>query len=55
MEMINKVFEFIANYNTEELPYTNLDCDGNSEPDMGKFAEEVKQFMLNHVEYLECH
>lgn len=51
MEMINKVFEFIANYNPEHLPYTDLDCDGNCELDMRKFAEEVKQFMINHVEY----
>lgn len=55
MEMINKVFEFIANYDPEHLPYTELDCDGNCEPDMRKFAEEVKQFMFNHIEYLECH
>lgn len=50
MKTLDELYDFIANYNPEHLPYTNLDCDGNSAPDMKKFAEEVKEFMLNNKE-----
>lgn len=46
---INKIYEFIKNYNPEQLPYTELDCDGNCDIDMEKFAEEVKQFAENNL------
>lgn len=48
MKTIDELYNFIANYNPEHLPYSDLDCDGNCMPDMEKFAEEIKQFMLNN-------
>lgn len=44
-EVIDKACEWIENYDNEQLPYTDLDCDGRCYVDMRKFAEEFRKAM----------
>lgn len=43
--LIKKTVEYIKELDPECLPYTELDCDGKSELNMEKFAEEIESFM----------
>lgn len=44
--VIDKACEWIENYDNEQLPYTDLDCDGHCYVDMVKLAEEFRKEML---------
>lgn len=46
-KLIEETYKFISEFNPEHFSYTDLDCDGNYQPDMKDFAETIKEFMEN--------
>lgn len=43
--IIDKACEWIENYDNEQLPYTDLDCDGRCYVDMEEFAQIFRKAM----------